>query len=108
MNLAIYRNNIFATLMHTLKATYPLTLVLLGKDFFAMAAREYIRQYPSRSGNLHDYGEYFGNFLATYQPVHELIYLAEVAEFEWAFHTIYHAPNHPPFAAHSLTSFQPE
>src|SRR3989338_5990145 len=74
MNLAIYRNNIFATLMHTLKATYPLTLVLLGKDFFAMAAREYIRQYPSRSGNLHDYGEYFGNFLATYQPVHELIY----------------------------------
>ncbi len=40
--------------------------------------------------------------------MHELIYLAEVAEFEWAYNTIYHAPNHPPFAAHTLASFPPE
>ncbi len=45
-NLAIYRNNVNAAIMNALKATYPLTLALLGKDFFAMAAREYMRQYP--------------------------------------------------------------
>jgi hypothetical protein len=107
-HLAIYRNNILSSLLGTLKNTYPLVLALLGEDFFNMTAREYIRQYPSRSGNLHDFGEYFADFLADYQPVHDLIYLTEVAEFEWATHVIYLAPNHPPFAAQTLATFTPE
>lgn len=107
-HISIYRNNVFASLLNALKLTYPLILALVGKDFFEMTAREYMRQYPSRSGNLEDYGEYFSDFIAHYPPVHELMYLAEVAEFEWASHSIYLAPNHPPFAAHTLASFAPE
>ncbi len=107
-HLSIYRNTISSSLIETMKTTYPLTLALLGDDFFVMTAKEYMRQYPSRSGNLYDYGEYFSDFLAGYQPVHDLIYLAEVAEFEWASHVIYLAPNHPPFATQSLSHFEPE
>jgi len=107
-HILIYRNNVFSTLLNALKQTYPLNLALLGKEFFEMTAREYMRQYPSRSGNLEDYGEYFSDFLTSYPPVHELIYLAEVAEFEWASHIIYHSPNHPPFTAHTLAAFPPE
>lgn len=107
-HISIYRNNVFSTLLNALKLTYPLILVLLGREFFEMTAREYMRQYPSRSGNLDDYGEYFGDFLAHYQPVHELMYLAEVAEFEWASHVVFNSQNHPPFTAHTLASFTPE
>ena len=107
-HLAIYRNNINASLVNTLKNTYPLILALLGEDFFMMAAKEYIRQYPSRSGNLHDYGQYLSFFLECYQPVHDLMYLTEVAEFEWACHITYLAADHPPFAQQSLSAFTPE
>lgn len=107
-HLAIYRNNIAVSLLSALKNAYPLVLALLGEEFFVMTAKEYLRQYPSRSGNLHDYGEYFSTFLASFQPVHDLIYLAEVADFEWACHIVYLAANHPPFAQQSLSAFTPE
>ena len=57
-NIVIHQNNIVSNLTETLKNTYPLLLKLLGEKFFAVAAKEYINRYPSRSGNLHDYGEY--------------------------------------------------
>src|SRR3990167_718787 len=104
-HIEIYRNNIFATLVECLKSTYPMIQTLLGHDFFAMTAKEYIRYYPSRSGNLHDYGEYFGNFLAAYQPVNHLIYLAEIAEFEWACHKIYLASDTIEFNIEGLRKF---
>lgn len=107
-HISIYRNNIYANLVEALANTYSLIEALLGHDFFQMTAKEYIRQYPSRSGNLHDYGEYFGDFLAEYQPVHDLIYLAEVAEFEWACHTVYLSADHPPFVAQALENFTAE
>lgn len=106
-NLIIYRNNIFSCLIETLKNTYPLIRTLLGTDFFQMTAKEYIRQYPSRSGNLHDYGEYFADFLSEYAPVHHLIYLTEVAEFEWACHRIYLAPDHVSFDLNTLEQYTP-
>ena len=107
-HLQIHRNTMQASLLNTLRQTYPLILALLGSDFFDVAAREYIREYPSRSGNLHDYGAYFSEFLLSYQPVQTLIYLTEVAEFEWTIHDIYLAANHPAYAAHSLATFTPE
>ncbi len=107
-HLEIYRHTMNTSLLTTLKQTYPLIHALLGNAFFEMAAREYIREYPSRSGNLHDYGEYFSEFLTSYQPVHNLIYLTEVADFEWTTHVIYLAPNQPSFVGHPLSSFTPE
>lgn len=96
-NFSIYRNNIRSALISTLQETYPLIVKLLGEDFFKVACREYIAQYPSRSSNLNDYGEYFSHFLAHYPPVKNLIYLVEVAEFEWICHRLYFAADHSGF-----------
>lgn len=93
-NLVIYKNNIFAHQIHALKDIYPLITKLVGDDFFRMTAKEYINRYPSRSGNLHAYGEYFSDFLAEYPPLHDMMYLAEVAQFEWACHTAFFAADH--------------
>lgn len=107
-HMLIYRNNVISTLIQAMKNTYPLTVKLLGEDFFHMTAKEYIKQYPSRSGNLHDYGEYFSCFLSEYPPVRNLIYLAEVADFEWACHRIYFSADHPALTTQSLEKFSPE
>lgn len=93
-NLIIYKNNVNANLISTLQDIYPLIEKLVGQDFFRVAAKEYSHHYPSRSSNLYDYGEYFSDFLAEYQPVKTLLYLAEVAKFEWLCHTLFFAADH--------------
>ncbi len=107
-NLAIYSNNIQSSLINTLKNTYPLIVKLVGEDFFKVTAREYIEQHPSRSSNMHDYGEYFSRFLAHYPPVKNLIYLVEVAEFEWICHSLYFAADHNGFDRARLRNISSE
>lgn len=87
-HLAIYRNNITATLVRALKNTYPLLVKLLADDFFQMTAEQYIINYPSRSADLQEYGGYFADFLASFSPCKELVYLPEVAQFEWLCHQL--------------------
>ncbi|EKD70931.1 MAG: protein of unknown function DUF2063 [uncultured bacterium] len=103
-NIFIYRNNIFSHLINTLKTTYPLILSLLGKDFFHLTAKEYIKQYPSRSANLHDYGEYVSDFIAEFSPLKDFVYLSEVAYFEWICHRIYFAANHDGFDTKNIST----
>lgn len=107
-NIAIYHNNMTTNLVHALQDTYPLISQLVGNDFFRITAKEYIERYPSRSGNLHDYGQYFSDFLAEYQPVKTLHYLSEVAQFEWICHTLYFAANHSEFDTSDLAHLSPD
>lgn len=107
-NLSIYHNTALAALMNTLKDIYPLVCKLLGEDFFRITIQKYIKQYPSRSGNLHDYGEYFSDFLAHFQPLKELVYIPEVAQFEWHCHTLFYAAAHDAMNPALLETFTPE
>ena len=107
-NMIIYRNNMMTNLKQTLHNTYPMIAKLVGEDFFRVAIKEYIHLYPSRSGNLHDYGEYFSDFLAEYPPVKNLPYLVEVAKFEWACHQLHFASDHAALDMKSLAAIAPE
>jgi hypothetical protein len=93
--LNIYRNNILSNLEKTLKAIYPLIQRITGPGFFDLLVKDYIKNYPSRSSNLHDFGEYFSDFLMEYGPAKSLPYLSEVATFEWMHHVLYFAAGHP-------------
>ena len=94
-HLRIYQHNIEANIINLLRDIYPLTVKLIGDDFFRQTAKEYMINYPSRSGNLHDYGEYFGLFLMGYQPLKDYPYISEVAQFEWNCHSIFFAADRP-------------
>ena len=107
-NIRIYQYNVQAHLLQALRQTYPLVVKLVGDDFFRMTAKEYIKHYPSRSGDLHDYGQYFSDFLAEFQPVKDLIYLAEVAQLEWTCHALLIAGTHAPFDSALLNRVAPE
>ena len=93
--LQIYRNNMFASLTDALRSIYPVIERLVGEQFFPYAANRYICRHPSTSGNLHDFGAAFADFLKTFEPTAALAYLPDVAALEWAYHCVFHAAEHP-------------
>lgn len=107
-HMRIYKNTIISTLVKTLEDCYPLTVKIVGEEFFHFIAKEYIHCYPSRSSNLNDYGEYFSDFLGEYPATDALPYLPEVAKFEWICHTLYLAPTHPGFNPVWLSKVAPD
>lgn len=81
--LAVYRNNVLASLTDVLRETFPVVCRLVGEPFFAFAAREFIAVHPPLRPSLSEYGEAFPAFLRTFPPCRDLVYLADCAELEW-------------------------
>ena len=80
--LAVYANTVRSNRKNALRATYPVVERLVGEDFFNYAAETFARSYPSRSGNLDDYGVEFADFLESFAPAASLPYLPDVARLE--------------------------
>ena len=53
--LAIYRNNVFASLQSTLQDMYPSVVKTVGSTFFNASANIYIQQYPPENPVLIEY-----------------------------------------------------
>jgi hypothetical protein len=80
--LAIHERNYVTSLLAALCAKYPATIWLAGPDFFAAAAREFVRAQPPSRPCIAEYGEALPAFLASLAPA--LPYLQSFAELEWA------------------------
>jgi hypothetical protein len=93
--LQVYRNNVFVSLMQALADVYPVLVRLVGRDYFDQAARRFVREHPSRSGNLHDFGSELPGFLGGLPEAKSLPYLPDVAALEWAWHEAFHAGDAP-------------
>lgn len=106
--LAIYRNNVYVGLTHTLQGIYPVIQRLVGEGFFTYAATNYIDHHPSTCGDLNHYGEQFAEFLSGFPPAVELNYLPDVARLEWAYHRVYSAADHPPLNLARLSQVAPD
>jgi hypothetical protein len=104
LHLQVYRNNVFESLTSALRAVCPIVTRLVGEDFFRYASAEYITNFPPRSGNLHEFGEQFSDFLANFSPARELVYLPDVARLEWARHRAYHAADSIPLDFETLAA----
>ena len=106
--LQVYRNNVCSSLTNALRAVYPVVTQLVGVAFFAYAADSYLRRYPSRSGNLHDFGAEFAEFLGAFPAAMGLAYLPQVAHLEWAWHCAFHGAAHAPLAPATLSTVPAE
>ena len=106
--LEIYRFNVLANLSGALKDIYPVVLAIVGEEFFQHAAEQFVRAYPSNSGNLNNFGAEWPSFLADYLHAAELPYLRDVANLEWAWHEAFHAADVPPFDLRRLAEVPAE
>lgn len=106
--LAAYRRSIFGNLNAALLATYPVVANIVGLAFFREAARQYLADPPSLSGDLNELGGDFGDFLATYPYAAELPYLPDTARLEWQVQTVYYAADGGPADLSALAAAPPE
>ena len=94
--IEIYRHNVFSNLRGALRDVFPVVERIVGDAFFRHAADQFIRETPSRSGDLNQFGREWPAFLAAYPHAQNLAYLADVARLEWAWHECFHSADAPP------------
>jgi hypothetical protein len=82
--MAVYARTIRSNYRNAMSATYPSVRRIVGTTFFNAAVDAYVEANPSRSGDLNEYGDAFGDFLCRYDRAAELPYLPDVARLEWA------------------------
>ncbi|MEH6663986.1 MAG: putative DNA-binding domain-containing protein [Brevundimonas sp.] len=98
--LTVYRNTAARGRIEALAANYPVVAAMVGEDWFAGAARAFMRAHPDPDPVLATYGEGFPGFLATFPPARELPYLAPAARLDRAWTEAHLAPDHGPGPLH--------
>lgn len=104
----VYRNNVTASLLRVLQAAFPVIERLVGAEFFAAMAVEFLRTHPPRSRMMMLYGAEFPAFLSRFPPVAHLGYLTDVARIEQALRESYHAADATPLTTERLAVLPPE
>jgi hypothetical protein len=104
---AVYRNNVVAGLIKTLKDNYPAVWRIVGDDFFRAMAAPFVTTHPPRSPIMLNYGARFAEFIESFAPAATLPYLADVARIERAWIEAYHAADAAPLAASDFRAIEP-
>jgi hypothetical protein len=95
--LEVYRNNARETFRKTLAATYPVVERLVGDACFRSIAAHFMREFPSRAGDLGRFGSELAMLLDVYYRDTAFAYLADVARLEWACAEVETAADSLPF-----------
>lgn len=106
--LGIYRDNFLTGLGEALKASFPVTLHLVGGDFFGQAARRFVLAHPPHRPCLFEYGAEFPNYLRDLPELSTLPYVAEMTRFEFARIASYNAPVERCVSADTLACLPPD
>jgi hypothetical protein len=105
--LRIYRQNVIENFTESLRSSFPVTVRLVGEDYFRDAARRLQQTQPSSSGDLANVGAAFPGFLQQRHQSDRFCYLADVARFEWLCQTSKLAAEHACLDLTKLASVPP-
>ncbi|AZF04174.1 DNA-binding domain-containing protein [Pseudomonas sp. R5-89-07] len=92
---AVYRNNVHSSLINALAASYPVTLQLVGDEFFRAMAGLFVQANPPTSPLINAYGSKLADFIQAFEPAASVPYLADVARLERLRVRAYHAADIP-------------
>lgn len=92
---AVYRNNVHSALINALATAYPVTLQLVGDEFFRAMAGLYVQASPPTSPLISEYGSTLAEFIQAFEPAASVPYLADVARLERLRVCAYHAADTP-------------
>ena len=77
--LWVYRNNVVAGLIETLKDNYPAVRRIVGSEFFRAMALQFVTANPPHSPVMLGYGAGFAKFIARFEPAATLPYLPDTS-----------------------------
>jgi len=104
----VYRNNVMASLIEALEASFPCLRKLLGDQNFKVLARAFVDQHPPSSPLMMFYGAEMPAFVAAFPPTQSTGYLPDIARLEIAMRTSYHAADAAPADPAVLQSLPPD
>jgi len=105
---SVYRNNVVASLMDSLKSAYPSLLAIMGEENFNLVARNYVANCPSKTPMMQNYGDQFAEFIAGFKPLAKSPFLVEVAIAERNWIECHHAIDADVLSAEKLQEIAPE
>lgn len=104
----VYRDNVRIGLARALASCFPAAERIVGAQFFAAMAEDFIQDHPPRSPVLLAYGDALPRFAAAYPPAASVPYLADVMRIEVARGRAYHAEDRVPLDPKSLAAVEPD
>lgn len=93
---AVYRNNVHSALINALVTAYPVTLQLVGAEFFRAMASVYVQGHAPTSPLISEYGSTLADFIQSFEPAASVPYLADIARLERLRVCAYHASDSHP------------
>ena len=81
---AVYRNNVFSSLVGSMADGFPVVQKLVGEAFFKALASAYVSDNLPTSPVMYFYGDNFAEFIDGFAPAKPTPYLGDVARLEYA------------------------
>ena len=106
--IGVYQNNARETFRKALLASFPVIERLVGEECFSGLSLKYMREYPSRSGDLQPFGTKFPDFLGGIYETTRFAYLRDVARLEWALEAVHLEPDEAVLDATELSAIPAE
>lgn len=91
--VGIYRNSVHGILLQYLGSLFEVTQQLVGETFFAQLSDEFVDHSPPTRPFLAEYGGGFADFMRQHASLQDMLWLADVAQLEWARHQAWNAVN---------------
>lgn len=86
--LQCYQANALALARRALPEAFPVLTQMLGEESFADLAADFWQQWPPARGDVAHWGGELPAFLAASPQLADVPYLADVAQVEWALHSV--------------------
>jgi hypothetical protein len=104
----VYRSNVMHGLIGAITSRFPAAERIVGEEFFAAMAYEFVCKYPPQSPLLLNYGDDFADFVRDFEPAQEIAYLADIIRLETVRSKAYHSVDAIPAGAASLAAIPGE
>jgi hypothetical protein len=105
---AVYRNNVTVSLIRAMESNFPVVRRLLGEQYFAGLAREFVQKHPPQSPLMFHYGASFSEYLKTEDDLRDYPYLSDIAKLEQQMRLSYHETDAPSLPLTALTALPEE
>lgn len=86
----VYRDSILGAKQNVLKTIYPACIKLIGDECFIQLSSAYLSQTNSIHPDLTQLAANFGAFIQNTPLLNKVPYLADIANLEWAWHTVFY------------------
>jgi hypothetical protein len=101
-----YRDSVIGGMIEAMAISYPVVKKLVGAQFFNHITYQFIRQTPSISPDLNNYGGNFSHYLETLDNLETVPYLYDVARLEWHWQCLINGSNAKPGNLHLLVDVE--